>query len=187
MFQNFMGFQQSIVENGHRFAMLGAASLHNKLSYVQENMGGLSAIASFAPYITQQDEMITNQLTKVKDFYSNLNKGKDEMLFISNHKLSSEQLDDIRKINFNKTGDSNVSLDFNPSFSKVALPLNTQVNFSALSLDAPIYDAKESPKYVILSSLLRNEFLHKKVREQGGAYGGGAAYDPFSGTFKMFS
>ena len=47
------------------------------------------------------------------------------MLFISNHKLSSEQLDDIRKINFNKTGDSNVSLDFNPSFSKVALPLNT--------------------------------------------------------------
>ena len=24
MFQNFMGFQQSIVENGHRFAMLGA-------------------------------------------------------------------------------------------------------------------------------------------------------------------
>ncbi len=23
MFQNFMGFQQSIVENGHRFAMLG--------------------------------------------------------------------------------------------------------------------------------------------------------------------
>ena len=187
MFQNFMGFQQSIVENGHRFAMLGAASLHNKLSYVQENMGGLSAIASFAPYITQQDEMITNQLTKVKDFYSNLNKGKDEMLFISNHKLSSEQLDDIRKINFNKTGDSDVSLDFNPSFSKVALPLNTQVNFSALSLDAPIYDAKESPKYVILSSLLRNEFLHKKVREQGGAYGGGAAYDPFSGTFKMFS
>ena len=76
MFQNFMGFQQSIVENGHRFAMLGAASLHNKLSYVQENMGGLSAIASFAPYITQQDEMITNQLTKVKDFYSNLNKAR---------------------------------------------------------------------------------------------------------------
>ena len=187
MFQNFMGFQQSIVENGHRFAMLGAASLHNKLSFVQENMGGLSAIASFAPYITQQDEMITNQLTKVKDFYSNLNKGKDEMLFLSNHKLSSEPLNDIRKINFNKTCDSNVSLDFSPSFSKLALPLNTQVNFSALSLDAPIYDAKESPKYVILSSLLRNEFLHKKVREQGGAYGGGAAYDPFSGTFKMFS
>ena len=30
MFQNFMGFQQSIVENGHRFAMLGASSSHNQ-------------------------------------------------------------------------------------------------------------------------------------------------------------
>ena len=29
--------------------------------------------------------------------------------------------------------------------------------------------------------------MHKRVREQGGAYGGGATYDPFSGTFKMFS
>ena len=132
MFQNFMGFQQSIVENGHRFAMLGAASLHNKLSFVQENMGGLSAIASFAPYITQQDEMITNQLSKVKDFYSNLNKGKDELLFISNHKLSNKQLNEIRKINLNKSGESDISLNFNPSFSKVALPLNTQVNFSEI-------------------------------------------------------
>ena len=41
-----------------------------------------------------------------------------------------------------------------------------------MSLDAPIYDVKESPKYILLSSLMRNEFLHKRVREQGGAYGG---------------
>ena len=61
------------------------------------------------------------------------------------------------------------------------------MNFSALSLDAPIYDVKESPKFILLSSLMRNEFLHKRVREQGGAYGGGASYDPFSGTFKFYS
>ena len=56
-----------------------------------------------------------------------------------------------------------------------------------MSLDAPIYDVKESPKFILLSSLMRNEFLHKRVREQGGAYGGGASYDPFSGTFKFYS
>ena len=56
-----------------------------------------------------------------------------------------------------------------------------------MSFDSPIYDPKDSPKFVLLSSLLRNEYLHKRVREQGGAYGGGATYDPFSGTFKMFS
>ena len=50
MFQNFMGFQQSIVENGHRFAMLGASSSHSKLSFVQESIGGLSAINRFVPF-----------------------------------------------------------------------------------------------------------------------------------------
>ena len=67
------------------------------------------------------------------------------------------------------------------------MPINTQVNFSAMSLDAPLYDPKDSAKYLVLSSILRNEFLHRKVREQGGAYGGGAIYDPFAGSFKLFS
>ena len=80
-----------------------------------------------------------------------------------------------------------VDIDFTKTFNKIVFPINTQVNFSAMSLDAPIYDVKESPKFILLSSLMRNEFLHKRVREQGGAYGGGASYDPFSGTFKFFS
>ena len=113
--------------------------------------------------------------------------GCDQELFISNTKLSSSQIDEIKDLNFKKEGDSAIDIEFSKTFNKVALPINTQVNFSAMSFDAPIYDAKESPKFIILSSLLRNEYLHKRVREQGGAYGGGATYDPFSGTFKMFS
>ena len=56
-----------------------------------------------------------------------------------------------------------------------------------MSLDAPSYSPEDSPKYLLLASLLRNEFLHRRVREQGGAYGGGAIYDPFAGAFKFFS
>ena len=56
-----------------------------------------------------------------------------------------------------------------------------------MSLDAPVFDYKESPKFLVLSSILRNEYLHRRVREQGGAYGGGATYDPFAGSFKLFS
>ena len=112
---------------------------------------------------------------------------KSELLFVSNEKLTKDQINLIREIDFQKVGDSKVDINFNKTFNKVVFPINTQVNFSAMSLDAPIYDVKESPKYILLSSLMRNEFLHKRVREQGGAYGGGASYDPFSGTFKFFS
>ena len=187
MFQNFMGFQQSIVENGHRFAMMGASSTHSKLSFVQESIGGLSAISRFVPFISNQDDQIKDQLKKMQSMLEKTKSDKNEVLFISNTKLSSSQIDEIKDLNFKKEGDSAIDIEFSKTFNKVALPINTQVNFSAMSFDAPVYDAKESPKFIILSSLLRNEYLHKRVREQGGAYGGGAVYDPFSGTFKMFS
>ena len=187
MFQNFMGFQQSIVENGHRFAMLGASSSHSKLSFVQESIGGLSAINRFVPFISNQEDQIKEQLEKMQKLLQKTKSDKNELLFISNIKLTNDQIDEIKSINFEKDGASKIDIEFSKTFNKVALPINTQVNFSAMSFDAPIYDPGESPKFVILSSLLRNEYLHKRVREQGGAYGGGATYDPFSGTFKMFS
>ena len=187
MFQNFMGFQQSIVENGHRFAMLGASSSHSKLSFVQESIGGLSAINRFVPFISNQEDQIKEQLEKMQKLLQKTKLDKNELLFISNIKLTNDQIDEIKSLDFEKDGTSKIDIEFNKTFNKVALPINTQVNFSAISFDAPIYDPGESPKFVILSSLLRNEYLHKRVREQGGAYGGGATYDPFSGTFKMFS
>ena len=187
MFQNFMGFQQSIVENGHRFAMLGASSSHSKLSFVQESIGGLSAINRFVPFISNQEDQMKEQLEKMQKLLQKTKSDKNELLFISNIKLTNDQIDEIKSINFEKDGASKIDIEFSKTFNKVALPINTQVNFSAMSFDAPIYDPGESPKFVILSSLLRNEYLHKRVREQGGAYGGGATYDPFSGTFKMFS
>ena len=34
---------------------------------------------------------------------------------------------------------------------------------------------------------MTNRFLHKEIREKGGAYGGRAVYNPTSGTFEMMS
>jgi hypothetical protein len=38
-----------------------------------------------------------------------------------------------------------------------------------------------------LGSFLRNGFLHRAIREQGGAYGGGAAYDGNACAFRFYS
>ena len=187
VFQNFMGLQQTIVENGHRFAMLAASSSHNKLSLMQELSSGLSSLYKFAPFVSNNEEMLKAELEKQVKFFDANKNSANELMFVSNVLLTKDEVKDIRSLNFKMEGDSKVELPFKQEFHKIAMPINTQVNFSALSMDAPIYDPKESAKYLLLSSLLRNEYLHKRVREQGGAYGGGAVYDPFSGTFKMFS
>ena len=40
---------------------------------------------------------------------------------------------------------------------------------------------------MILGGFLRNGFLHRAIREQGGAYGGGAGYDSNACAFRFFS
>ena len=39
----------------------------------------------------------------------------------------------------------------------------------------------------VLGGLLRNGFLHRTIREQGGAYGGGASQDNNIGAFRFYS
>ncbi len=39
----------------------------------------------------------------------------------------------------------------------------------------------------VLGGVLRNGFLHRAIREQGGAYGGGASQDNQSGAFRFYS
>ena len=46
---------------------------------------------------------------------------------------------------------------------------------------------KDAPALSILAGVLKNGFLHTAIREQGGAYGGGASQDSASGVFKFYS
>ena len=151
VFQNFMGLQQTIVENGHRFAMLAASSSHNKLSLMQELSSGLSPLYKFAPFVSNNEEMLKAELEKQVKFFDANKNSANELMFVSNVLLTKDEVKDIRSLNFKMEGDSKVELPFKQEFHKIAMPINTQVNFSALSMDAPIYDPKESAKYLLLS------------------------------------
>lgn len=48
-------------------------------------------------------------------------------------------------------------------------------------------DLRDDAIHIILAQYLRDSSLHTLIREQGGAYGGGASYDRESGVFRTFS
>ncbi len=64
---------------------------------------------------------------------------------------------------------------------------STQVNFCAKAYPAVAADHPDAPALAVLAGFLRNGYLHRAIREQGGAYGGGAGYDADSGVFRFFS
>ena len=91
-----MGLQQTIVENGHRFAMLAASSSHNKLSLMQELSSGLSSLYKFAPFVSNNEEMLKAELEKQVKFFDANKSSANELMFVSNVLLTKDEVKDIR-------------------------------------------------------------------------------------------
>ncbi|MDH3454568.1 MAG: peptidase M16, partial [Desulfuromonadales bacterium] len=49
------------------------------------------------------------------------------------------------------------------------------------------YTHTDAPALMVLAKLLRADFLHREIREKGGAYGGMAGYNSDGGLFSMLS
>jgi len=64
---------------------------------------------------------------------------------------------------------------------------STQVNFCAKAYAAVPMEHEDGAALMVLGGFLRNNYLHRAIREQGGAYGGGAGYDPDSAAFRFYS
>ncbi len=64
---------------------------------------------------------------------------------------------------------------------------NTQVQFCAQAYAAVPVEHEDAAALMVLGGFLRNGFLHRAIREQGGAYGGGASYDGNACAFRFYS
>ncbi|MEJ2106269.1 MAG: insulinase family protein [Acidiferrobacteraceae bacterium] len=64
---------------------------------------------------------------------------------------------------------------------------STQVNFCAKAYPTVPIEHEDAAPLAVLGGFLRNGFLHRVIREQGGAYGGGAGHDPDNAVFRFFS
>jgi Zn-dependent M16 (insulinase) family peptidase len=64
---------------------------------------------------------------------------------------------------------------------------NTQVNFCARAYPTVPVGHPDAATLTVLGGFLRNGYLHRAIREQGGAYGGGAAQDSGIAAFRFYS
>ena len=65
--------------------------------------------------------------------------------------------------------------------------IQTNVQFCAAAYPAVAASHPDAAAFMVLGAYLRNSFLHTAIREQGGAYGGGAGYDGNSCSFRFYS
>ncbi|MCK5914728.1 MAG: peptidase M16, partial [Deltaproteobacteria bacterium] len=64
---------------------------------------------------------------------------------------------------------------------------DTKVNFCAKAYPTVTIAHPDAAPLSVLGGFLRNGYLHRAIREEGGAYGGGAGHDPGSAAFRFYS
>jgi Zn-dependent M16 (insulinase) family peptidase len=190
--------EQSVTSNGHSLAMLAASSGLSPTSLISHALGGLNSIQTFR----ELDDALqsSDSAAQLKSLSERLQSLHEKMLVMPRQFLlvsEAKELEQVQKSlklhwKTNQQGENKNALSLPSSWSGVRQVqemwlCNTQVNFCAKAYPAVDVEHEDAPALTILGGFLRNGCLHKLIREQGGAYGGGASFDASSRSFRFFS
>nr|WP_300457602.1 insulinase family protein [Desulfobacula sp.] len=193
------GMEASIVSTGHRYAISLASRHLSQASYINELWHGIAQY-QFIKSITEQLhttdnrhntlEALSEKMTRIAQ--SVLKQGNLKPALIGNKTAISAADNRVRSIHDTLSNDVDTSF-FTPDISfQHDLPhdgwyTNTSVSFVGQSFKTVRMTHKDSPGLAVISKLLRSMYLHREIREKGGAYGGFAIYNPEEGLFSFGS
>jgi len=101
--------------------------------------------------------------------------------------LVEQKLENLFKaINPNPDSFESTNIQYNLTPRKHIFKIPQTVNYCVESFIIPPIVSPEHGKLLVLGELLTHSYLHREIREKGGAYGGGARISP-SGLFNFYS
>ncbi|GBF05390.1 peptidase M16C associated [Deinococcus aerius] len=182
--QRLAGLKASVVNAGNAYAERLAAAQVSPAGFIEEHFSGLTALENLKR-IVEGDELdaLLERLNRVRDLILT---GQPRLC------LTATQADlglDLTPITGEFTGEAPVGTPAPRTLSTgpQARVTDSPVAFNAAAFRTVPYTHPDSPALLVLSRLLRSEYLLKEIREKGGAYGGGAAFDARGGVFSFSS
>ena len=184
--------ESSITGNGHVLAMTAAASGLSANGNLSQRWGGMAGLASLKALDQSLEsnhglEALASQLAAIHQLV--LQQPRQYLLVAEDERLS--EFSRVMQDSFTGTDaapESNL-INYRPTLTPVnhCWTANTQVSFCAKAYPTVPTGHPDAAALTVLGGVLRNGFLHRAIREQGGAYGGGASQDNQSGAFRFFS
>ena len=185
--------EQSVTGNGHGLAMLAASSGVSAGAALAHRLRGLAGIH----YLKTLDDSFEEQdkLVEFAERFVNIHQlirpAARQFLLISEAEYRERAEQDMdRAWSAAPAPQQEISaFEASPVHQQVreAWLTSTQVNFCATAYPTVPVDHPDAAPLSVLAGFLRNGFLHRTIREQGGAYGGGASHDTDNAAFRFFS
>lgn len=184
--------EQSVVGSGHAMAMLAASGDYSPLAQYSNTTGGLLGLQA----LRALDDSLNDESTlavfgqDLNALHQKITNATIELLNIADE----DSISDSEKIladtwsNWSATApQSLLQFEASTQTGNQIWQANTQVNFCALAFPTVGVKHVDAAPLTVLGVFLRNGFLHRAIREQGGAYGSGAGQESNYGVFRFFS
>jgi Zn-dependent M16 (insulinase) family peptidase len=184
--------EQGITGSGHALAMQASSACHSLGSAITYDATGLPAIRRLKNWVSQwkdNDADLNIWLEQLIGLHHKFQKQPAHALLVGEEpRLASLEKDMLSNgIQFGAEQSSGFQNIESFDTRKTVWSTDTQVNFCSTAFKTVAANHQDSAALTVLGGVLRNNFLHTKIREQGGAYGGGASHDNSNGVFRFYS
>lgn len=180
----------SVAHSGHLYAMALASSSLSPAAHLSEQFSGLSQVLFMKNMAEMEDltpiiekfSSIAIEVLEGTQFRCAVNTTAQERQAVENalegfcDSLSSSLFEESSHVQHP---------DYTPSAVKTHYEVPLPVNYISRCLPTVAYTHEDHPKLRILAKLLSAKFLHREIREKGGAYGSGAKMG--GGIFSFYS
>ena len=191
------GMEASIVSSGHRYAISLASRHLSKASYINELWHGIlqyQFIREMTDQLAANRDKTLGDLSEklVRIAQSILKKGNLKPALIGGKEAiirSEKQILSIHEALSNDTESSffTPAMGYDETVPFDGWYTNTSVSFVGQSFKTVQINHKDSPGLAVIAKILRSLYLHREIREKGGAYGGFAVYNTEEGLFSFGS
>jgi Zn-dependent M16 (insulinase) family peptidase len=184
--------EQSVTNNGHSLAMSAASSGMSPVAYLSHTLSGLGGIqaAKALDENLQTEQGLNDYAEKLHQLHQLILQSSKQVLLIAEEDKLVECQQSITKL-WNDSENPDNPEHFSPNAirqtCKQLWVANTQVNFCAKAYPTVPVEHSDAAPLTVLGGFLRNGYLHRAIREQGGAYGGGASHDASIAAFRFYS
>ena len=183
---------QGITGNGHGMAMQTASACHNAGSALIYDVTGLPAIRRLKNWVANWKDNNSDLQAWLEGIVALHRKFQAQpahaIVVGEEHRLGTYEQQLIDKgIIFGSENKAPTQTLEKFESRQIVWSTDTQVNFCSAAYKTVAPAHEDSAALTVLGGVLRNNYLHTKIREQGGAYGGGASHDNSNGVFRFYS
>ncbi|RME33004.1 MAG: peptidase M16 [Gammaproteobacteria bacterium] len=190
--QDRLAAEASVVGQGHTLAMIAASACFSPLAALQHRWDGLAGVVALKELDRSLEEkgaiaVLGEELARIRERMAD----QPLLAVVVDEPGHLEECCRVVEARWGERGSESGPAPV-PSSEllephRQAWVASTQVSFCARAWPAAPAGHPDAAAFWVLGQLLTNGFLHGAVREQGGAYGGGAGYDADAGVFRMYS